>query len=141
MTATGSRCTCADCGEEIEGVVYRFPKPRGGGGWALAARCRGCAVIPGRWQPLAVTPVACAGCGRPVATTHPQLFRAGVVCQPGCIARARDRRRRAARADRSCASCGALFSPGRSDARYCSPACRQRAYLLRRRSTRYAIEA
>jgi hypothetical protein len=33
-----------------------------------------------------------------------------------------------ARADRSCESCGATFTPRRADGRYCSNACRQAAY-------------
>lgn len=39
--------------------------------------------------------------------------------------------RRQLRADRKCEACGDTFTPPRSDARYCSPACRQRAYRQR----------
>jgi hypothetical protein len=45
-------------------------------------------------------------------------------------ARQRDLRRER-RADRACDSCGETFTPPRSDGRYCSPACRQRAYRER----------
>jgi hypothetical protein len=44
--------------------------------------------------------------------------------------RAKARRRRR-RANRRCARCAALFTPLRSDGRYCSPRCRQVAYRLR----------
>jgi hypothetical protein len=30
--------------------------------------------------------------------------------------------------DRACRSCGEVFTPGRRDAAYCGPTCRQRAY-------------
>jgi hypothetical protein len=39
--------------------------------------------------------------------------------------------RRARRANKACPSCGETFTPPRSDGRYCSPACRQRAYRKR----------
>lgn len=45
-------------------------------------------------------------------------------------AQARERRRRR-RANRRCAGCAAIFTPSRADGRYCSPACRQRAYRQR----------
>ena len=45
-------------------------------------------------------------------------------------AEARERRRQA-RTDRRCASCDETFTPARSDGRYCSPKCRQRAYRAR----------
>jgi hypothetical protein len=47
--------------------------------------------------------------------------------------RYRERRRRA-RADRTCGTCGQTFTPTRSDGRYCSSACRQRAYRGRQRA-------
>lgn len=37
-----------------------------------------------------------------------------------------------ARSDLVCETCGASFTPGRSDGRYCGDACRQRAYRQRR---------
>lgn len=41
-------------------------------------------------------------------------------------------RRRLARADRMCAVCDAVFTPARSDGRYCKSACRQRAFRARK---------
>jgi hypothetical protein len=43
---------------------------------------------------------------------------------------ARERRRRR-RANRRCARCAMLFTPSRSDGRYCSPRCRQAAFRSR----------
>ena len=37
-----------------------------------------------------------------------------------------------ARADRTCQTCGAVFTPARADGRFCSGACRQAAYRQRR---------
>jgi hypothetical protein len=51
-----------------------------------------------------------------------------VVCGADCrraVYAARTRRRNP---DYRCQSCGALFSPKRTDALFCSPACRQRDY-------------
>lgn len=49
--------------------------------------------------------------------------------------RQRDRRRQA-RAGRPCDGCGQPFTPPRADGRYCSPACRQRAYRRRQAAPR-----
>ncbi len=85
----------------------------------------------------------CKGCDR----TWKQLREAGVWgfmqspspwigyckrCARGQrLAQQRDRRRRQ-RADRVCAcGCGQRFTAARSDGRYASPACRQRAYRQR----------
>jgi hypothetical protein len=40
--------------------------------------------------------------------------------------------RRLRRTDTLCSTCGASFTPSRLDGRYCSNACRQRAYRSRR---------
>jgi uncharacterized OB-fold protein len=51
------------------------------------------------------------------------------------LQRRRDRRRQA-RADRTCErkQCGVIFTPGRADGKFCSNACRQRAYRERYRN-------
>jgi hypothetical protein len=48
-----------------------------------------------------------------------------------CYQRAHRRAKREARALIPCAGCGNSFKPARTDARYCSAACRQRAYRER----------
>jgi hypothetical protein len=50
-------------------------------------------------------------------------------------------KRRQARADRTCESCGATFTPGRNDGRFCSSACRQAAYRKRTRRVTTAASA
>lgn len=49
-----------------------------------------------------------------------------------------ERRRREPRTAGSCATCAQSFTPPRSDGRYCSAACRQKAY--RRRTARHPVE-
>lgn len=65
---------------------------------------------------------------------RPYVIQRGVDCT-ACTHDAENashrERRRYARADRPCASCGATFTPPRSDGRYCRPACRQAAYRAR----------
>jgi len=59
-------------------------------------------------------------------------------CQPCAVdaQNARQRELRAMiRANRKCEGCGATFTPGRADGRFCSGACRQAAYRQRVRST------
>lgn len=89
----------------------------------------------------------CEGCARPVHESlrtrryHDEYGRSsrygGVQRVVTCSQRCADRvRRSAARVEREpadCATCGERFDHGRRDSRYCSPACRQRAY--RRRTT------
>jgi hypothetical protein len=59
------------------------------------------------------------------------------LCSPSCERLARNaelrERRRSSRGERICEDCGGTFTPPRADGRYCSAACRQRAY--RKRST------
>ena len=85
---------------------------------------------------------ACAACGRtitglfgkpdPLPATTMRRWRGYCApcaddAEPG---RLRDLRRQA-RADRECEGCGGTFTPVRSDGRYCSAACRQKAYRQR----------
>jgi hypothetical protein len=78
----------------------------------------------------------CEGCGRPVVQSESWSYRRQHwLCSDRCrdivrAAAARDRRRDALE-ERPCEDCGELFEPRRADARYCSAACRQRAYRSR----------
>lgn len=96
----------------------------------------------------------CERCNHHVVEGHIRLddeYRAvGILCLSCGERLKKDRRnerlrlrRRAARdqismslhdAERWCATCGAEFVVERSDARYCSGACRQRTYRQRRRA-------
>jgi hypothetical protein len=91
-------------------------------------------------------PEPCAGCGRMVAndraTADPHRFirdwaysgererTARVFCSERCR-RIASRTPRRQHGPAPCESCSAEFVPARADARYCSSACRQRAYRER----------
>jgi hypothetical protein len=66
----------------------------------------------------------CAVCGQRMMTAP---FPPRSVCSSRCYQRQlRARKRASARA--TCSTCGLGFVPKRKDARFCSDACRQRAY-------------
>lgn len=76
----------------------------------------------------------CLGYRRHVRRCGGKRSRYIGYCYP-CKADAEDERqrelRREARANRPCETCGTLFTPPRADGRYCSGACRQKAYRRR----------
>src|SRR5690606_4489879 len=121
---------CASCGGDFadgQGVWWRRGAPI----------CRDCAPPDDgylyRWVER-----TCIGCGRPVTevvsvTARVRRYRA--VCSQRRYVRYQSSTRAAQRADdrlRDCQTCGERFTPPRSDGRYCSPACRQKAYRRRR---------
>lgn len=79
----------------------------------------------------------CDSCSRQVVRhlTGRDFYRRHVFCSERCrwtlYNRERDRRAAVAR-EKICESCGEKFSTTRSDAKTCSPACRQRAYRDRK---------
>lgn len=84
-----------------------------------------------KWQP----PQPCDQCGRPVHWSGRRRFPMHFVCSWGCQRRAWWGKSRyvprPAPKGRACADCGKRFYPKRTDARFCSAACRQRAYRER----------
>jgi hypothetical protein len=76
----------------------------------------------------------CAGCGRTMTfgASH-MVVRA---CSTACDRVTDNERRRTHRADirngATCEQCGSTFDPPRTGARYCKPACRQKAYRARK---------
>jgi hypothetical protein len=87
----------------------------------------------------------CVRCERPFTQRLRWRWGRGRAhfCSTACATSYHAQRRKAARARARegcwCAECQASFEPSRSDGRYCSPACRQRAY--RRRQHEVAEEA
>jgi hypothetical protein len=139
---------CAQCEREIEEdePVY-VTKLRHDPDWRLGPVCMDCAPVyipvwierDGYGQP-------CEACGRRVAfqadewvidgyDKRPGPERQHVLCSEVCAYRyynrLRSERSATARAGRSCEACGSAFDAVRSDQRYCSPACKQRAYRQR----------
>lgn len=129
---------CEECDHVFaEGeVVYRrrrtFDNAPFGMSWRIATSCLDCAA---KWHPSWMEhrrePVECeGGCG--VLVTSAYAWNTPTTCSTRCseiVARAR---RRVLLSDRECVECEQPFTPTRSDATYCSTACRMKAYRRRR---------
>ena len=117
---------------EMGDVVHRRRRSRGGS-WSLEAYCEACVR---EWHPSWLAsrpePIPCAGgCG--VLVTDWYGWRPTILtCSKRCQERAAEEQRRVERPQRACDVCGNEFVPSRSDARFCKPACRQKAYRERR---------
>jgi len=136
------RCPACQCDLADNAPIYRYRVDTKGG--ATVIQCAACAARmsarraawPGlglgmEWRP----PAPCESCGRPVIdrVILGYVVLRHITCgEPACqrairAAPARARRRRPC----VCLGCGIEFKPARDDARYCSPACKQRAYRRR----------
>jgi hypothetical protein len=127
LTVTAERCY--ECDAELTKTVCRV---RIRGNWIVPV-CPACARKADHpygygWHSDSGR---CEGCGRKVI--EPSRWTWGgrriVACSERC--RERARRLRPQPAARKCDSCGKSFKPSRVDARYCSSACRQKAYRRR----------
>jgi hypothetical protein len=99
-------------------------------GHGLTQRCRRC-VRKLTWHGWRTAEACEGGCGLLVASeSWGQQVRA---CSDRCRYRARDARRRKSTTV-ECARCGEPFEQTRSDARYCSNACRQATHRARQRA-------
>lgn len=129
--------TCQRCGTTTEGPIWHgiMTVPTGETYWGLPLNdhvpgvlCLECA------GPLAVYgQTCCAWCGRSVCYGGPQS-RPRRYCTVECLSASRTARRRDQRdqaRQRCCNGCGQWFTAVRKDARYCSPACRQKSYRHR----------
>ena len=71
----------------------------------------------------------CRGCRQPFYTTvASKKFCSYHTCGEKMLKLKRRKDRWKARQDTVCMECGRLFTPKRNDAKYCSNACRQKAY-------------
>ena len=77
----------------------------------------------------------CHNCGRPVRVDYNRNIPLPLVCSDECrrAVYAKLARERRQNAEQVCATCGNDFIPKRSDAKYCSVACKQKAYRARGR--------
>jgi hypothetical protein len=103
---------CAECYEQRDSYGWRIYDLAGYSG-VLAGWLKG--------------PWPCHYCGR---TVHAHTERAAYYCADPCRQASHNERRHVERAAITC-PCGRTFTPRRSDAVYCSAACRQRAYRQR----------
>ena len=133
--------SCGLCGEELTGVITRLERWYIGrtlsgppGPVPICSTCferkRGYLADPWTYRG---SPEPCEACGRSVVSNH-RLERQYVYCSERCARRIynlhRSEKRARARPS-TCTACSEQMSPSRSDARYCSNACRQRAYRKR----------
>ena len=84
-------------------------------------------------------PLPCAHCGRQVRISKRYKLRL-IVCSPACrvaIYAAQTKLRRA-HSPQPCMVCEKSFTPKRTDSRYCSAACKQKAYRRRANVSRPA---
>lgn len=87
--------------------------------------------VSGKEPDLRVRKIHCEGCGAVFYTqVHSKRYCNGWCAKLGYWKHQRQKRL-ADRTDRVCAVCGKKFIPARSDALYCSNACRQSAYRQR----------
>ena len=127
---------CEFCGRKLaegEPVYQRLLNRR----WFMM--CAKCEAGLNDKSPRIYSLRSCCHCTRPIYLTEP-LRRSTryVVCGPKCRQavhntkyRLRHQRPRMAQ----CADCGKSFMPKRSDAKFCSAACKQRAYHHRIKPT------
>lgn len=80
-------------------------------------------------------PTECYSCHRRLVVGGYRANQRWVACSTRCLAALRREDRRDKRSTTTCSTCGETFTPARADARYCSSACRQRAYRQRHTST------
>jgi len=118
---------CRECAVKNPGIdthiAYWVGKPLRGGSIDTYQRC-----YPGFRVTDDKLFSYCMGCRRLLGAT---CVWPEVHCSPECTRAARNQRRRITPQQHECATCSKTFTPPRSDGRYCSPACRQRAYRQR----------
>ena len=134
--------SCGRCGEELTGIIYRLER------WYIGGRHSGppgpvpiCGTCFERKRSYLATPWTyrcpaepCEACGRSVVSNL-RYGRRFVYCSARCARRLYNRNRsekRAASRRSTCGACGEQMSPSRSDAYYCTNACRQQAYRKRK---------
>lgn len=83
----------------------------------------------------------CVNCGRPVISSTrpgrpPKLITCSEECTVAALNAADRHERKEQREPVKCEACGKAFLPKRTDASYCSVACKQRAYRQRVRGSR-----
>jgi hypothetical protein len=155
LAVTGSPVPCYGCGAILGADVYWIKAAiRRYEGFAIVddrPHCRQCldqardADPDGRWfrHPGARTVCRCQrviwsrGWNNSAFTvsggSSSDRWSRRAWCHPACAARYRRQDLRGDR--RACAVCERMFPPSRSDVRYCSAACRQRAYRRRQAYT------
>ena len=85
--------------------------------------------VSGECPDLAVRKIYCKGCGRVFYTNiETKKYCSYSLCGNRGYQKELKWRRKFARTNRTCQTCGNPFTPKRADAKYCCNACRQKAY-------------
>jgi endogenous inhibitor of DNA gyrase (YacG/DUF329 family) len=136
--AQGNGSHCAQCERPIDvsEPVWRKSLHTGYGFFGgrcstIAPCCEQC--TPPEYQNEYLGPTPCEGCSRPVYAEVDRRRRRRVFCSDKCKGQVQAREAREMRRldPIPCETCGEVFEPSRSDARFCSDACRQIAYRPR----------
>jgi hypothetical protein len=90
----------------------------------LSAVCDAC--VEPREQALTTRNATCPGCGQRMSVDPNARHRRAIVCSRRC--QQRERRKRRYIRDKACPTCKTMFKPKRADAKFCSAACKQRAW-------------
>ncbi len=131
---------CEKCGKSIapdEMLARRRVSVGRMGGWGHQIRtyCLACAGVNDPWAERVVhLRQYCWVCRRKFLQVESFTGFCHTCCN-ACARKIHGRNRRerlARRRTRECEVCGETFTPPRSDAKTCSPACRQKAYRRRR---------
>lgn len=109
---------CSTCWGDADDSIYRVRESADGKRRAIDR-----SISSGRET------VTCAACGRSVSVPIDKRRKVN-VCSDLCRSRVYDARRVTEAVTHPCEGCGTGIT-GRADRRYCSPACRQRAYRQR----------
>ena len=137
--AAATASQCAGCGKALAAnePVWRARVSLGAsfGSWhyAVAPHCERCKPEPpfARYEDAA----ACETCGRIVHDSFTTRYRRHTFCCHDCRKRAEEaiarQKRDAAKRTTTCDTSGEIFGPARTDARFCSAACKQKAYRQR----------
>jgi len=123
--------TCAGCKAEIIGALHRAIDVC----HRVTVLCERCCRETTNWhsQYMRDPRHRCRRCGREVWRHGYASYGSQTHCSRTCeLATRRERRYHVPERRTECGSCGAMFTPPRSDGRYCSPACRQSAYRKRK---------
>lgn len=130
---------CEQCERAFDSgdVIYRKRSPSGDdgpwvtGGWMLESYCDDCvSKWHPSWRKARRDPSPCrGGCGALVSFWNWENI---TTCSERCSRLVQLERKRVHHDQRLCDVCLELFTPKRSDARYCSSACRQDAYRKRK---------
>jgi hypothetical protein len=125
---------CQKCKRPLEPgePVYRFMFD-----WQMLMGHKACMPEARGWSRKFLDPSQCDRCSRLVYRERPQrkgsrIFACSLECRQAIHNATFRKRHPRWRIKRTCQDCGETFTPTRSDTKFCSVACKQHAYRLRR---------